>query len=419
MPDDRHLLKSLFDSAVEAAHPARLIPGRLPAPPEGKTVVIGAGQAAAVMARAVEDNWGADLSGLVVTPSGHSVTCNYIEIVEAAHPVPDTAGCDAAVRILEMVSGLSAEDLVLCLLSGGGSALLPMPAEGISLHDKQSITGELLKSGANIAEINCVRRHLSAIKGGRLATACSPAKIVTLAISDIPGNEVSSIASGPTVPDATTSRMALDIVQRYELRVRENVLAYLKSPASETPKPGDALFNNTSIDILATSDDAMNAAAELAREYQIAPMVLGDLQGESAGLAREHAELAIQIACGDGPVKPPCVLISGGETTVNVRGTGAGGRNSEYSLALALALDGQPGVFAIACDTDGIDGTEDHAGCYVTPDSLNRADELSLDANRLLKDNDSYRFFSEIGDLVITGPTRTNVNDFRAILIRN
>ena len=417
MPDERHFLKSLFDSAVEAAHPAKLIPGRLPVCPEGKTIVIGAGKAVAAMARAVEDNWRADISGLVVTPYGHSVACNHIEVVEAAHPVPDAAGRDAAIRILEMVVGLSADDLVLCLLSGGGSALLPMPAEGIRLQDKQSITSELLKSGADIAEINCVRRHLSAIKGGKLAVACSPAKIVTLAISDVPGNEVSSIASGPTVPDATTSGMAFDIVRRYDLHVPEYVLAYLESPASETPKPGDAAFNNAIIDVLATSDDAMNAAAKLAREYQIEPMVLGDLQGDSAELAREHAALAIQIACGDGPVTAPCILISGGETTVHVRGKGAGGRNSEYSLSLALALDGRPGVFAIACDTDGVDGTQDNAGCYVTPDSLQRAEGLSLDATRLLEDNDSYRFFSMIGDLVVTGPTRTNVNDFRAILI--
>jgi hydroxypyruvate reductase len=319
--------------------------------------------------------------------------------------------------MLTMVHELTAEDLALCLLSGGGSALLPMPAEGITLQDKQSITNSLLKCGANIAEINCVRRHLSAIKGGRLAAACWPARMVTLAISDVPGNDVSSMASGPTVADATTSTMALGILQRYGLDVPDNVVNHLNSAAAETLKAGDPAFENATVDILATSDDAMQAAAGLARELDIEPLILGELQGSATELGLEHAALAKQIACGNGPVQPPCVLISGGETTVRVLGHGRGGRNSEYCLALALALDGHPEIFAIACDTDGIDGTEDNAGCFVTPDSLQRASAKSLDARKLLDDNDSYRFFSEIGDLVETGPTRTNVNDFRAILI--
>ncbi len=417
MPDARLFLRSLFDKAVAAAQAENLIPGSLPARPKGKTVVIGAGKAVAAMARTVEDNWSGELSGLVITPYGHSVACDQIEVVEAAHPVPDAAGFEAAHQILMMVADLAEDDLVLCLLSGGGSALLPMPAEGINFQDKQSITGELLRCGADIAEINCVRRHLSAIKGGRLAVACSPAKIVTLAISDVPGNDASAIASGPTVPDATSSEMALDILRRYGLGVPDSVMKYLKSPAAETPKPGDPVFDNTSFDVLATSDDAMNAAAGLAREFDIEPLVLGDLQGDAAELAREHAALAKKIVSGTGPVRAPCILISGGETTVQVRGQGRGGRNSEYSLALVLALDGHPGIYAIACDTDGIDGSEDNAGCYVTPESLQRAQDRSLDAIGLLRDNDSYRFFSGIGDLVITGPTRTNVNDFRAILI--
>lgn len=380
-------------------------------------MVIGAGKAAAAMALAVEDNWQAELTGLVVTPYGHSVACSQIEVVEAAHPMPDAAGSDAAKRILELVANLSSDDLVLCLLSGGGSALLPLPADGISFQDKESITSELLKCGANIGQINCVRRHLSAIKGGRLAAACRPARIVTLAISDVPGNDASSIASGPTVPDATSSRMALEILRRYELTVPENVMQHLNSPAAETPKPGDPVFDRSEFEILATSDDAMNAAAELARDFGIEPLVLGDLQGDATELAQEHAALATKIISGSGPVQAPCILISGGETTVQVRGPGRGGRNSEYSLALALALDGHSRIFAIACDTDGIDGTEDNAGCYVAPDSLQRADTLSLDARKLLAENDSYRFFSSVGDLVVTGPSRTNVNDFRAILI--
>lgn len=417
MPDERQTLKSLFDKAVEAVQAENLIPGRLPPQPRGRTLVMGAGKAAAAMAHAVESNWPGELAGLVVTPYGHAVQCNQIEVVEAAHPVPDTAGCNAAQRMLTMAHELTAEDLALCLLSGGGSALLPMPAEGITLQDKQSITNSLLKCGANIAEINCVRRHLSAIKGGRLAAACWPARMVTLAISDVPGNDVSAIASGPTVADATTSTMALDILQRYCLDVPDNVVNHLNNAAAETLKAGDPAFDNATVDILATSDDAMQAAAGLARELDIEPLALGELQGSATELGLEHAALAKQIACGNGPVQPPCVLISGGETTVRVLGHGRGGRNSEYCLALALALDGHPEIFAIACDTDGIDGTEDNAGCFVTPDSLQRASAKSLDARKLLDENDSYRFFSEIGDLVETGPTRTNVNDFRAILI--
>ena len=409
MPDEKRLLKALFDQAVEAAQAENLIPGRLPPQPPGRTLVVGAGKAAAAMAHAVESNWSGELSGLVITPYGHGVPCDRIEVVEAAHPVPDETGCDAAHRILTMAADLGEEDLGLCLLSGGGSALMPLPHEGLTLQDKQSITNGLLRCGANIAEINCVRRHLSAIKGGRLAAACSPARIATLAISDIPGNDVASIASGPTVADETTSAMALEILNRYKLAVPDDVLKHLQSAASETLKPDDPAFDSASFEILATSDDAMQAAAGLARELGIEPMVLGDLQGDAAELARDHAAMAKQAA--------PCVLISGGETTVQVRGQGRGGRNSEYSLALALALDGHPGIYAIACDTDGIDGTEDNAGCLVTPDSLQRASAKSLDARKLLSENDSYRFFSEIGDLVETGPTRTNVNDFRAILI--
>jgi hydroxypyruvate reductase len=419
MTDGRQFLRTLFDTAVAAAQPANLIPGKLPPCPRGRTLVIGAGKAAASMARAVEDNWPAALSGLVIAPYGHSLACQRIEVVEAAHPVPDSSGLDAAKRILAMVGELSDEDLVLCLLSGGGSALLSIPAEGISLQEKQSLTASLLRSGANIAEINCVRKHLSAIKGGRLAVACSPAQLVTLAISDVPGNDISVIASGPTVPDETSSKVALDILQAYDVAVPENIRAHLRSAAAETPKPGDPVFAGSETVILATADDAMNAAARVARQSNIESLVLGDLEGDATELAQSQAALAREIAAGTGPIQPPCVLISGGETTVRVRGKGKGGRNCEYALALAMALDRRPGIYAIACDTDGIDGTEDNAGCYVTPDSLHRADKQSLDAKSLLNENDSYRFFSGIGDLVVTGPTRTNVNDFRALLITN
>lgn len=419
MTDGRPFLRTLFDTAVAAAQPANLIPGKLPPSPRGRTLVIGAGKAAASMARAVEDNWRAALSGLVIAPYGHSLACQRIEVVEAAHPVPDSSGLNAAERILAMVGDLSDEDLVLCLLSGGGSALLSIPAEGISLQEKQSLTASLLRSGANIAEINCVRKHLSAIKGGRLAVACSPAQLVTLAISDVPGNDISVIASGPTVPDETSGKVALDILQAYDVAVPKNIRAHLRSAAAETPKPGDPVFAGSETVILATADDAMNAAARVARQSNIESLVLGDLEGDATELAQSQAALAREIAAGTGPIQPPCVLLSGGETTVRVRGKGKGGRNCEYALALAMALDRRPGIYAIACDTDGIDGTEDNAGCYVTPDSLHRADKQSLDAKNLLNENDSYRFFSGIGDLVVTGPTRTNVNDFRALLITN
>jgi hydroxypyruvate reductase len=417
MPDERHFLKSLFDTAVESAQAENLIPGILPSRPAGRTIVVGGGKAAAAMALAVEQNWPDELSGLVITPYGHALTCEKIEIFEAAHPIPDEAGSNAATRMLGAVADLTPKDLVLCLLSGGGSALLSLPAKGIILQDKQSVTRQLLRSGANIAEINCVRKHLSAIKGGRLAAASAPATIVTLAISDVPGNDISVIASGPTVADATSSEMALDVLRRYDIISADTVTAHLADPASETPKPGDPVFDSTEYMILATADDALNAAAEMARELNTESLMLGDLEGDASKLAADHAGLAKSIAAGNGPVQPPCVLISGGETTVRVRGQGTGGRNTEYALALALALDAHPGISAIACDTDGIDGTGDNAGAIVTPDTLERARQQSLDGMKLLDDNDSYRFFERIGDLVITGPTLTNVNDFRAILI--
>lgn len=417
MPGEKHLLKSLFDKAVDAAQAGILIPGSLPPAPTGTTIVVGAGKAAAAMACAIEENWPGDLRGLVSVPYGHSLACDQIEVVEAAHPVPDEAGANAARRVMAMVQGLSADDLVLCLLSGGGSSLLSIPAGGVSLGEKQALTGALLKSGADIAEINCVRKHLSAIKGGQLAVACFPAQVVTMAISDVVGDDASVIASGPTVPDPTTSKMALDVLRKFDITATDNVMAQLRNPASETPKPGDSVFDNTEYLVLATAADAMAAAEEAAREHGVEPLILGELEGDATKLAIEHADLARKTFDGSGPVNPPCVLISGGETTVQVRGNGRGGRNSEYSLALALALDGHPGIHAIACDTDGIDGTEDNAGCYVTPDSLERAERLSLNAKDLLQDNDSYYFFSETGGLIVTGPTRTNVNDFRAILI--
>lgn len=379
MTDDREFLRFLFDAAVAAASPAACMPLWLEDRPKGDVLVVGAGKAAASMAAIVEQQWAAPLSGLVIVPYGHGTDCEYIEVVEAAHPVPDDSGVAATRRILELVSDLGVEDTVLCLLSGGGSSLLCAPAEGVTLAEKQAATEALLKSGAPIQEINARRRKLSAVKGGKLAAACAPANVITLIISDVPGNDPSVVASGPTIVDATSARDA-------------------------------------DVRILATSDDALQAAALRALEQDINPYLLGDLAGDAREVAEEHAKLALDIAAGTGPVEAPCVILSGGETTVHVTGTGRGGRNSEYGLALALALDGHPRISAIACDTDGIDGAGDNAGVFVLPDSLARTAD---DAGAMQANNDGYAFFERLGDLVMTGPTRTNVNDFRAILIRS
>ena len=414
----RALLRRLFDAAVAAADPTHCVPPHLPDPPAGRTVVVGAGKAAAAMARAVETSWQGPLSGLVVTRYGHGVACDRIEIVEAAHPVPDEAGEAAAARILQAVQGLGEDDLVLCLISGGGSALLAQPAPGLTLAQKQAINRALLKSGATIHEMNCVRKHLSAVKGGRLAAAAWPARIVTLLISDVPGDDPSVIASGPTVPDPTTRDDALGILKTYAIDTPEAVLAHLASEESETPKPGDRRLSRAETRMVATPQTSLEAAARVAREAGLSALILGDsIEGEAREVAVVHAGIARQVVRHGQPAERPAVLLSGGETTVTVRGSGRGGRNAEFLLALAVALDGMPGVHAIACDTDGIDGTEDNAGAYLGPDSLSRADDLKIDAKERLANNDGYGFFEALGDLIKTGPTLTNVNDFRAILI--
>ncbi len=420
---DRDLLTAMFRAAVDAVSPARCLPPRLPAPPRGRTVVVGAGKAAAAMAQAVEAHWRGPLSGLVVTRYGHGAPCERIEVVEAAHPVPDAAGRRAAARILETVRGLTADDMVLCLISGGGSALLAAPAAGLTLEDKQAVNRALLKSGANITEMNCVRKHLSAIKGGRLAAACAPAKVVTLLISDVPGDDPSVIASGPTVPDPTTFADALAVLAKYGITEPRAVLEHLHAGRDETPKPGDPRLAGGEVIMLATAQDALRAGAEVARAAGVAPVILGDsIEGEARDVAAVHAGIARQVArygAQFGSIAaPPCVLVSGGETTVTVRGDGRGGRNAEFLLALAVALDGHPGIAALAADTDGIDGSEDNAGATLAPDSVARAAALQISAKQRLAANDGYGFFAALGDLVVTGPTRTNVNDFRAILIR-
>ncbi|WP_059410878.1 glycerate kinase type-2 family protein [Cupriavidus basilensis] len=416
--DPRALLRDLFDTAVASVSASHCLPPQLPAPPRGRTVVIGAGKAAAAMAQAVERHWQGELSGLVVTRYGHGAPCGRIEVVEAAHPVPDEAGQQAARRMVELVGGLGADDLVLCLISGGGSALLAAPAPGITLADKQAVNRALLRSGADIGEINCVRKHLSALKGGRLALHCAPARVETLLISDIPGDDPTLIASGPTLPDATTCADALAVIARYGIDLPARVSAHLESGAGETPKPGDARFAGHRAVTLATAQQALEAAAARARALGVEAHILSDsVEGEAREVALVHAAIARQIAQHGQPLRKPCVLLSGGETTVTVRGRGRGGRNAEFLLALAAALDGQPGVHAIACDTDGIDGSEDNAGALLSPDTLARAGARGLSALAHLADNDGYGFFDGLGDLIVTGPTRTNVNDFRAILI--
>ena len=416
--DAKVLLRQMFQAAIAAAQPARCVPPWLPEPPAGRLIVIGAGKASAAMARAVEEHWPGDLSGLVVTRYGYAVPCQRIEIVEAAHPVPDAAGLDAARRILDRVRGLNADDVVLCLISGGGSALLPLPGKGLTLADKQAINRALLHSGATIAEMNCVRRHLSVIKGGRLAAACHPARVITLLISDVPGDNPMDIASGPTVPDPTTCADALAILDRYGIAASAAVRALLESGAGETIKPDDPRLAGIETHLIATPQMALEAAAEVAHRAGLAAHILGDsLEGEARDVGTVMAGIVRQAALRGQPFPPPCVLLSGGETTVTVRGRGRGGRNVEFLLALGIALNGQPGIHALAGDTDGVDGQEDIAGAYLAPDTLARAWSQGIKPRESLANNDGHGFFEALGDAVITGPTLTNVNDFRAILV--
>jgi glycerate 2-kinase len=416
------LLRRMFDAAVAAADPLRCVAPSLPPKPAGKVIVLGAGKASAVMAQAVEAAWpDVPLQGLVVTRYGHGARCTRIEVVEAAHPVPDAAGRDAAARILALATSAGPEDLVLCLISGGGSALLTLPAPGISLADKQALNAALLASGAAIGEMNTVRKHVSAIKGGRLAAAAAPAKVVTLAISDVPGDDPAVIASGPTVPDPTTVADARAILDKYHIEPPPAVAAALRDPANETPKPGDPAFARTETRIIATPARSLAAAADIASEAGVAPWVMSDcIEGESREVARVLAAIARGVAAGGGPLQPPCVLLSGGETTVTIAGDAhdaKGGRASELALGLALALGADPRIHALAADTDGIDGSGPHAGAIVAPDTLARLGAAGIDAKSLLAAHQSYNAFAAVDGLVVTGPTRTNVNDFRALLV--
>jgi glycerate 2-kinase len=419
MSETRGLLRGMFEAAVAAALPARIVPRHLPAPPKGRTIVLGAGKASAAMAKAVEDHWPAQLEGLVVTRYGHGVPCSRIEIVEASHPVPDAASRDAAARILELARAAGPDDLVLCLISGGGSALLALPAEGLTLEDKQAVNKALLASGADIHQMNIVRKHLSAIKGGRLAAAAHPAKVVSLLISDVPGDDPSGIASGPTVPDPSTFADARAILARYGIEPPPAAKAHLDRAEEESPKPGDPRLAGAETVIIARPQASLEAAAAVARKAGLTPLMLGDaLEGEAREVGRVMAGIARSVVEHGHPLTPPCVLLSGGETTVTVRAKGGrGGRNTEFLLGLTVQLAGAPGIWALAADTDGIDGSEPNAGAIVTPDSLERARTLGIKATELLGANDAWSFFNALGDLVTTGPTLTNVNDFRAVLI--
>jgi glycerate 2-kinase len=415
----RRALRSLFDAAVDAADPRKVLAAHLPDKPRGRCIVVGGGKSAAVMAAALEDAWpDVPLQGTVVTRYGHAVPTRRIEVIEASHPVPDANSERGALRLLERVRGLQSDDLVVALMSGGASALCAAPAPGLTLADKQAVNRALLASGASIDEMNCVRKHLSAIKGGRLAAAAFPARTVALIISDVPGDDPAVIASGPTVADPTTFADAREILAKYRVAPPPAVAAHLAAARDETPKPGDSRLSRSEVRMIATPEASLRAAGEVARRAGVAPMILGDaIEGESREVAKVMAGIARQVRRYGEPAAAPCVLISGGETTVTIRGKGRGGRNVEFLLALALALRGQERTFAIAGDTDGVDGAEEAAGAIVTPDTLARAAASEVDAARSLADNDAHAFFEALGDQVVTGPTLTNVNDFRAVLI--
>ncbi|MES2888842.1 MAG: glycerate kinase [Pseudomonadota bacterium] len=410
----RAVLRSLFDAALSAVDPLHCVAPHLPPRPRGRTLVLGAGKASARMARAVEAAWDGPLSGLVVTRYGHGEACQRIEVVESGHPVPDDAGMAAAQRMLQLAQGLGPDDLVLALVSGGGSSLITLPAEGLSMADLRQVNVALLRSGATISEMNTVRRHLSAIKGGRLAEACGAAAVHTLVVSDVPGDDPAVVASGPTVRDRSTAADALAVLQRHGLRVLPTVLDVLQRPALPAP----AFAGPREVRVIATAERALDAAVAKAQRQGLSVINLGGaLEGESREVARSQAAMARGLLAAGTRDGRPLLLLSGGETTVTVRGHGRGGRNSEFLLALALALQGEPHIHALACDTDGIDGVEDNAGGCIDPDSLHRAGTLGLHPQALLDDNDAYAFLSALGDLITTGPTRTNVNDFRALLI--
>jgi glycerate 2-kinase len=417
--DADSFLRGLFDCALKAASPAERVPAFLPKPPKGKTIVVGAGKAAASMAKAVEDHYeGTIETGLVVTRYQHGLPLKKIEVVEAGHPVPDDQGQKVAQRILAMAATLGPDDLLLCLISGGGSALLSLPAPGLTMADLQSVYKDLLHSGANIHEFNCVRKHLSAISGGRLSRAANGARVVSLIISDVTGDDLSVIASGPTVGDPTTFADARDIISRYKITLPEAVQKHLAEAREETVKPGEACLVRTENILISRPQDSLEAAAAYARKHNVTPMNFGgSIEGEARDVALVMAGITKQILEFGEPLAAPCVLISGGETTVTVKGKGKGGRNSEFLLHFFMAMEGQPRVHALSCGTDGSDGTENNAGVLMHPETYGQSQHLKLNPKEFAQNNDSYSFFEQCNRLVVTGPTLTNVNDFRAIYI--
>lgn len=417
--DPRSFLETLFTSAVAAADPERVIAANLPERPKGRTVVVGAGKGAAQMAAAFERHWDGPLSGVVVTRYGYAAPCKRIEVLEASHPLPDENGLQAAKRLLAEVSGLTEDDLVVALVCGGGSALLPAPPSGLTLEDEIAVNRALLASGAPISAMNAVRKHVSLIKGGRLAAAAYPAKVVSLIVSDIPGDDPALVASGPTLPDVSNREDALTLVERYDLQLPATVMAWLKNPESAAPLPDDPRFARNEVRLIASASVSLEAAAAQAQAAGIEAIILSDaIEGEARDVGRVHAAIAREVAGRGRPFTKPVVVLSGGETTVTIRGKGKGGRNSEFLLALALGIDGAKGVSALAADTDGIDGSEDNAGAFADDTTIARLVAQRIDAAALLQKNDSWSAFDALGDLFKPGPTGTNVNDFRAILVQ-
>ncbi len=417
--EPKRFFTDLYGAAVAAADPARVIGRYLPDRPKGRTIVIGAGKGSAQMARAFEDAWDAPLEGLVVTRYGYATPCRTIEVIEAAHPVPDAAGLAGARRLIDRVAGLTADDLVVALISGGGSALLPAPAGRLTLDDEIAVNRALLASGAPISSMNTIRKHVSAIKGGRLAAAAHPARVVTLVVSDIPGDVAALVSSGPTVPDGSTRQDALRLVEAWRMDLPAAVMAHLKSPAADAPLPGDQRFAGNEVHVIASAAASLEAAARAARARGVEAVILSDaIEGEAREVAGVHAAIAREVAAKDRPFAKPVVILSGGETTVTLRSKGKGGRNSEFLLALALGIDGVDGIAAFAADTDGIDGSEDNAGAFCDGTTAARLRSAGLDPRAMLSTNDAWTAFDALGDLFVPGPSGTNVNDLRAMLVR-
>lgn len=419
MDDPRKFLESLFNAAVAAADPVVCVPANLPEKPKGRTVVVGAGKGAAQLARAFEQAWDAPLSGAVVTRYGYGAQCDRIDVLEASHPVPDAAGLTGSQRLLSEVSGLTADDLVVALICGGGSALLPAPPEGLALEDEMALNQELLRSGAPISVMNTIRKHCSRVKGGRLAAAAYPARVVSLIVSDIPGDDMAQVASGPTVPDSSTREDALAGIEAYSMKLPEAVIAHILSDRSEGPLPNDPRLAHNEARIIASARVSLEAAAAEAGRHGIEAVVLSDaIEGEAREVGKVHAAIAREVATRNRPFGRPVVILSGGETTVTLRGKGKGGRNSEFLLAFAIATEGIVGIDALAADTDGIDGSETNAGAFADGGTASRMRAVGIDPKAMLAGNDAWTAFKAVDGLFEPGPTGTNVNDFRAILVR-